>query len=257
MASHARVEWAPAPGTSSFPLLRWALDRCIAVTYSLVYDLIFERFTPYRTLQGEVLALVEAGSPARTPRRRVRVLDLGCGPGNFALTLAAAGFSVIGIDRYAPLLDVAREKRCARGLTNLAFSKLELDAFADEEFDQLVSVHALYVHPAPERVVNEAGRILKPGGHVVFVNHVKRFAAWPTFRAAARSGGLLHALGTLVWLIPNGVFEAVRRRVGPHYWNETEFTTRLSAAGFTVLEVRRTFLDGGSLLVWARKGSPA
>ena len=257
MAAHARVGSADARRTSPFSALRWALDRCVAVTYGLVYDLIVERFTPYRVLGAEVVGLVEAAAPAETPRRMVRVLDLGCGPGTFAVTLAAAGFSVIGIDRYAPLLDVARETRRARGLTNLAFSKLETDAFADGEFDQVVSIHGLYVHPAPERVVVEAARVLKPGGHAIFVNHVGRFAPWATFRAAVRSAGLFQALGTLLWLVPNSLFEAARRPVGPHYWDETEFRQKLTAAGFTVRELRRTFLAGGSLLVWARNDAQA
>jgi SAM-dependent methyltransferase len=257
MASHVGIGSTGAPSTSAVSLLRWAIDRWLAVVYGFVYDLIFECFTPYRALEGEVLSLVQAGAPSDTPRRMVRVLDLGCGPGTFALSLAAAGFSVLGIDRYTALLDAAREKRRARGLTNLAFSSLEIEALGDADFDQLVSVHALYVHPAPDQLVREAARVLKPGGHAIFVNHVKRFAAWPTFRAAVRSTGFLHALGTLVWLVPNVVFETVRRHIGPHYWNEQEFTTRLGAAGFSVLQVRRTFLDGGSLLVWARREARA
>ena len=43
------------------------------------------------------------------------------------------------------------------------------------------------------------------------------------------------------------------QRIGPHYWAEEEFAANLRAAGFTVLESRRTFLNGSSLLMWARK----
>jgi len=43
--------------------------------------------------------------------------------------------------------------------------------------------------------------------------------------------------------------------VGPHYWDENAFAGHLRGAGFTVLEIRRTFLNGASLLVWARKGT--
>ena len=49
------------------------------------------------------------------------------------------------------------------------------------------------------------------------------------------------------------MFETARRRIGPHYWNEQEFTANVRAAGLTVLESRRTFLNGASVLVWARK----
>jgi len=37
--------------------------------------------------------------------------------------------------------------------------------------------------------------------------------------------------------------------------SEDEFGRNLGAAGFEVLEMRRTFLNGASLLVWARKNA--
>jgi len=255
VTTHAKVQTAAAAQVSALSVFRSALDRCLAVAYGPVHDLAVERFTPYQALEREVLGLVEFTVPAGKPRRDIRVLDLGCGTGTFTVALASAGFSAVGIDRYTPLLDVARETRRARGLTNIAFSRAELDAFEAEEFDQVVSIHALYVHPAPEALLAEAARVLKTGGHAVFVNHVERFAVRRTFRAAVKSAGWLHALGTLRWLIPNRLFELVRRPVGPHYWNEAQLAARLAAVGFTVLQVRRTFLDGGSVLVWARKGA--
>ena len=58
-----------------------------------------------------------------------------------------------------------------------------------------------------------------------------------------------------LWLLPHSLFEAARRRIGPHYWDEREFAANVQAAGFTVLEARRTFLNGASVLVWARKAA--
>jgi SAM-dependent methyltransferase len=236
-------------------VLRAALDRCLAVAYGPVHDLLVARFTPYRALEREVLGFVEAGAPSGVPRRSVRILDVGCGPGTFTAALAVAGFSALGIDRYTPVLEIARETRRARGLTNVSFSRLDIDAFADAEFDQVVSIHALYADPAPERALAQAARVLKPGGHVVFVNHARRFPLRQTFQAARKASGWLAALGTLLWLIPNRVFELTRRPIGPHYWDEEQLAGRLADTGFTVLQLRRTFLDRGSVLVWARKCS--
>ena len=47
----------------------------------------------------------------------------------------------------------------------------------------------------------------------------------------------------------------IRRPIGPHYWPEAEFEARLRNAGFTVLDLRRTFFDDVSLLAWVRKDS--
>src|SRR5262249_33737469 len=99
----------------------WALQRALQVSSGVVYDYIFDRFAPYQSLSSEVLTCVKAGTPADTPRRDVRVLDIGCGPGNITLLLAEAGFSALGIDPYEPLIELAREKRRAKQLANLAF----------------------------------------------------------------------------------------------------------------------------------------
>ena len=236
--------------------IRGWLDRALAVGYRVVYDYVYPRFSHYQRLQAEVRDLVEKAVPARLERREVRVLDVGCGPGNFTCALAEAGFNVTGLDSYAPLVGSAKGKRRARHLANLAFRQGELtrgNTFRDDAFDQVVSIHALYAHPTPERLLREAHRVLKPGGHAVFVNHAQRIGQWPTLREIARRDGLAAALQGLVWVLLNSIFEATRERVGPHYWDEPQFSANLQAAGLTVLETRRTFLNGASVLVWARR----
>jgi hypothetical protein len=75
-----------------------------------------------------------------------------------------------------------------------------------------------------------------------------------TFDRTRKRDGAAAALSCLLlWLLPHAVFEASRRPIGPHYWDEATFTGHLHAAGFRVLETRRTFLDGASLLLWAKK----
>jgi len=241
-------------------VFRRALDRMVAIGYGVVYDYIFERFEPYQSLQQEVLKLVESSVPDSANRREIRILELGCGPGNFALKLAEAGFSVVGLDRYASLIDLAREKRQAKRLAHLAFQHADIatgTTFRDASFDQVVNIHSLYVHAAPDRLVSEAYRVLKPGGHAVFVNHTRRVGQWSTLREIWQLNGFAAALRAVLWVLPNAVFEAARSRTGPHYWDEAAFAAHLRESGFTILELRRTFLRGSSLLVWARKGGAA
>jgi len=249
--------WAAAEGVMSAVVraLQWSLDRMLSVGYGVVYDAIFERFRPYQELQAEVLELVEKGAP-NAPRRDVHVLDVGCGPGNFTFVLAEAGFSTIGLEAYGALVELAREKRRAKRLANLAFRHGELAAGAggrDASFDALVSIHGLYVHPEPFTLLREARRVLKPGGHAVFVNPTRHVGHWSTFRDIKNRDGMRAALASLLWLVPNSIFEVARKRIGPHYWDEHEFAANLKAAGFTVLATRRTFLNGASVLLWARR----
>jgi ubiquinone/menaquinone biosynthesis C-methylase UbiE len=238
--------------------VQWGLDRTVSVGYGVVYDYIFERFGPYRALQREVLARVEASLVGgASPRHEIRVLEVGCGPGNFSCLLAEAGFAVVGIDPYAGLIELAREKRRGLGLSHLAFQHADLahgGVLWDASFDQVVCIHALYAHPEPRRLLAEIHRVLKPGGHVVIVNHTRRIALGSTFTEVRRRDGRTPAWqALLLWLMPNAIFEAARKPVGPHYWDEATFAAELRAAGFMVREMRRTFLNATSLLVWARK----
>ncbi len=240
--------------TSILGGVRWSVDRMLSIGYGLVYDYIFERFKPYQELQSEVLKLVDASVP-ESGRRDVHVLEIGCGPGNFTFILAEAGFTAVGVDTYAGLVELAREKRRSKRLANLAFREGDLagGSFRAASFDLVVSIHSLYVHPDPTQLLKDACRVLKPGGHIVLVNHTRQVGRWSTFREIKSAEGLAPAVRSLVWVLPNSIFEAARKRVGPHYWDEQQFSANLRAAGFTVLETRRTFLNGASLLVWARK----
>lgn len=240
---------------------QWTIDRMVSIGYGLVYDYIFEQFTPYQQLQAEVLELVETAAKATSPDRRAfQVLDVDCGPGNLTFVLAEAGFSVLGLEPYGALVELAREKRRAKRLANLAFSQgdLEMAVVREGTFDQVVNVHSLYAHADPIAVLAHAWRVLKPGGHAIFVNHTGAVRPRATFGDIRRREGLGAALRCLLlWLFPHWLFEATRRRVGPHYWDEAAFTSHLRNAGFTVLETRRTFLNGASVLVLAKKENEA
>lgn len=235
---------------------RWSADRVVAVGYGVVYDHIFERFAPYRALQAEVLRRIEAAAGSGE-RRAYHVLDIGCGPGNFTMLLGEAGFTVVGVDPYEALIDLAQEKRRARRLPNVSFKHAELvvaDPRWRESFDQVLNVHALYAHPAPHQLLRGAWEVLKPGGHGLFVNFSRQVPLLRTIADVRRRESWASALRCLRWVLPNSIFEATRRRPGPpNYWQPDEFQSHLTAAGFTVLEIRRTFFEGVSLLAWVQK----
>lgn len=236
--------------------IQWGLDRMVSVGYGVVYDYIVERFRPYQELHDEVLRLVESVVPLGATRREIRVLDVACGPGNFTLRVAEAGFETVGVDSYLGLVDLAREKRRARHLANLAFRHADLargGVFPEGTFDQVVNIHSLYVEPDAQGFLREVHRVLKPGGRAVFVNFTRRVWLRSTLGGVKRREGAGAALRSLLWVLPNSVFEATRKRVRPQYWEEKEFAAHLEAAGFRVLDLRRTFFDKASLLAWVRK----
>jgi ubiquinone/menaquinone biosynthesis C-methylase UbiE len=250
---------AADPVASALRGVQWALDRMLSVGYGVVYDYIVARFRPYQELHAEVAGLLEASIPAEISRREVRVLDVACGPGNFTTVLAQAGFDTVGIDAYPALVELAREKRRAQHLANLSFRQADLvraDVFRDGSFDRVVNIHALYVQSDPQRLLDECFRVLRPGGEAVFVNFTRRVHLLAALREVAGREGLPEALSSLLWVLPNAVFESMRKRAGPHYWDERQFRGHLEQAGFEVRELRRTFFRGVSLLARAVKPGP-
>src|SRR5215468_9402235 len=98
-----------------------------------------------------------------------KVLDVGCGTGASALPAAqAVGPSgrVIGVDLSVRLLERARAKAAARGLTNVEFriGDMTSSGYPDQSFDAVISVFSVFFVPDMEGLVGELWRLVRPGG---------------------------------------------------------------------------------------------
>ena len=101
--------------------------------------------------------------------RGMSVLDLGCGGGFMAEPLARRGAKVVGIDPSAPAIGAAREHAEATGLhVDYRVASGEDLPFSDGSFDGVVIVDVLEHVADPALVLDEARRVLKPGGLVLF-----------------------------------------------------------------------------------------
>jgi ubiquinone/menaquinone biosynthesis C-methylase UbiE len=98
--------------------------------------------------------------------RGARVLEIGCGPGPVARTLAARPGvgDVLGIDPSPLFIERARMR--ATEIPNLSFGVGDGRdlPFADDAFDAVVCHTALCHIPEPERVLGEALRVTARGG---------------------------------------------------------------------------------------------
>ncbi len=97
------------------------------------------------------------------PLEGLRVLDLGCGKGRFAAHLRDRGAEVIGLDLSAAMLGRA----C--GLDRVRASARRLP-FADSTFGAVVAIEVLEHVGAVEPVLDEARRVLSPGGRLAVVD---------------------------------------------------------------------------------------
>ncbi len=115
------------------------------------------------------------------------LLDLGCGMGGDALSLAHDGVQVTGVDYSAVAVARARAKAEAAGLpiTFLHADMAEPLPFAAASFDAVMSNVALHSFPdrLTRQIVGEITRVVKPGGLLLL--HVNSTQGMP-YRAAYR-----------------------------------------------------------------------
>ena len=92
--------------------------------------------------------------------------------------------SLHGVDLTPAMIEKAREEAELEGLANAEFSLGDATAlgFENDSFDAAITRFSLHHIPAPERVVEEMARVVRPGGRVVISDHARdadpAVAAW-------------------------------------------------------------------------------
>jgi 2-polyprenyl-6-hydroxyphenyl methylase/3-demethylubiquinone-9 3-methyltransferase len=99
-----------------------------------------------------------------------KVLDVGCGGGILAESMAQLGAQVTGLDMGEAPLEVARLHGLESGLT-VDYQQSTAEQFAQQypaQFDVVTCLEMLEHVPDPSSVVAACYRLVKPGGHVFF-----------------------------------------------------------------------------------------
>ncbi len=98
------------------------------------------------------------------------VLDVGCGGGILAESMAGLGASVTGIDLGDKALQVAKLHLLESG-KQVEYRKIaveELAAEQPERYDVITCMEMLEHVPNPASTVHACAQLVKPGGHVFF-----------------------------------------------------------------------------------------
>lgn len=99
-----------------------------------------------------------------------RVLDVGCGGGILAESMAQRGAQVLGIDLGEAPLAVARLHQLESGVA-LDYQRIAAEELADREpasFAVVTCMEMLEHVPDPASTISACARLLEPGGHVFF-----------------------------------------------------------------------------------------
>ena len=108
------------------------------------------------------------------PGGRKWAVDLGTGAGFNAFSLAQLAFQTVAADPARPMLREARRIGGERGITNLTICQNSAEAlpFAGESLDIVASRKAAHHFVDYGGFLNEAHRVLKPGGALLIADSV-------------------------------------------------------------------------------------
>lgn len=129
---------------------------------------------------------------------RARILDLGCGYGYVTNQMARRGHELTGIDTDGPAVAAARLWDSTQSV-NYITGDIHALPFANNSFDVVL---ALEVLPHTERyaeIFEEARRVLKPGGILIFNGFNRSLGKWLFTPAGGR------------WIKPKWLVKQVRR----------------------------------------------
>jgi SAM-dependent methyltransferase len=108
----------------------------------------------------------------------MRVLDLGSGAGDVALTLAdliGPTGRIVGVDMNVEILETARRRVAAVGWDNVEFHAGDIRELPlPDDFDAVVGRWILMYIPEPAQLLRRAASLLGPGGIVAFQESVLR-----------------------------------------------------------------------------------
>ena len=92
-------------------------------------------------------------------KKNTKLLDIGCGRGEFL-----RGFIECGVNGYGVDLSLAAERYCPNAVLKIADLENEPIPYDDNTFDVVYSKSVIEHFYRPEILVNEMHRVLKPGG---------------------------------------------------------------------------------------------
>jgi SAM-dependent methyltransferase len=141
----------------------------------------------YHVIATQIQIVAELLIERLDVRSTERVLDVATGSGNAAIAAARRGCEVVGIDYVPALLERARRRSKAEGLSiDYVEGDAEALTFLDGSFDVVTSVFGAMFAPDQDRTAAELLRVARSGGRIGIVAHTPDGFIGQLFRTIAK-----------------------------------------------------------------------
>lgn len=226
------------------------MEKAIWQIYACVYDLILQKFIPYRKIIDRTLTVL-------SPVKGGRYLDAGCGTGNFLLALAETGQSLhlTGIDFSPAMLKRAGKKLRGKGF-GAELMVVDLNQrlpFADHFFDGIICSNVIYAVDDPVSLVHELFRVLSRKGKLIISTPMCEPKMLPIIKEHishlveeyGRVGLALFAWQLALVILPAIAFVLlnmmIRGNRSYHFFKRLELEILLERSGLLVLELDQVY----------------
>lgn len=235
------------------PLMRTgSLERFFWNQYAKSYDNLLRYYRPYQDLMREVCSHIDSYAKGRS----LRILDVGCGTGNYSLELSRKGHKVVGIDFSPSMLDRAQQKKVGgSGWPQFLFNDLNRTIpFRDDSFDVIVCINVLYTISDHEKFIEELRRVARRPSLVVMVNSKKPLSLQTAIKHQWKVTKGMQRLYTLSSLATVGAWNILisrRQRSGAYRpTSPEEMKELLLSNGVWPLWIWETYVDGVLGMGW-------
>ncbi|EKD71806.1 MAG: methyltransferase type 11 [uncultured bacterium] len=216
--------------------------------YAKLYDTL-NLLEPYQKLHQEVLQSLEL-------KGGERILDAGCGTGNFEKLLQNKGLNNVKVEALD--FSQAMLKRAKRKNGNHSFNFQHFDIndrlpFPDNHFDRVVSVNAVYALKEPFSTLQEFYRVLRPGGKILITNPKYCAKILPIFFEHAKKAKMSEILFMLPSLTLIGIFNLFIKLRGAknvyNFFDQQELWDILQGTGYLGISINLVYANQTLLAV--------
>ncbi len=181
------------------------------------------------------------------PHPPAHILDVGGGPGRYAVALADQGYAVALVDLSGNCLAVARDRAREAGVELTGYVHADarsLGQFADGSVDVVLLMGPLYHLPAlaeRRKAVDEARRLLRERG-LLFAAFISRYAPI-RFEGKSEPAAIVERLAWAEETLATGVFRPWSERPGfagftdAYLIHPSEITPFMEDGGFETLDL--------------------